>query len=91
MKTTFTLPDPDTDKEQYEIGDTVFFANGREKLTEGKVVHKFKLEEYYCLLYVIQVETPIDPYFEVRDWQTLSSAADRDLNMWERIKAYRNG
>lgn len=65
-----------------ELGQYVWFANGTKSLVCGKVVHIFRLE-YGPEHYVIEVETDIDPYYEVRDWFTISFTAKGPLNWLE--------
>lgn len=67
---------------EWQIGDTVYFSQGGEELTEGKVVHIF--ERYNTKQYVIEVETHIDPYLVVRDWLTTSDTKDGDLFIWRK-------
>lgn len=68
------------------IGDTVYFANGCENLTEGKVVHIFRYfgkEEY-----VIEYNAVIDAALEVRDWNTISLKPEDRLHLWERVAEF---
>lgn len=64
------------------IGDTVYFANGCEKLTEGKIVHIF--EHFGKEQYVIEYNAVIDAALEVRDWNTTSLKPEGPLHLWER-------
>lgn len=65
-------------KTEYNIKDTVWIHMGERKLTKGRVVEIIDLEhlnEKYdpdYELYVIEVETGIDPVYEVRDFGQIS-------------------
>jgi len=61
------------DEPHYRIGDTVYFHLGMftDDLMDGKVCHIFKdVEE---ILYVIRLETEIEPLYEVRTYSQLSN------------------
>jgi hypothetical protein len=71
--------------QKFEIGDKVWFADGREDLVGGTVVHKFVLPGGAQIEhYVIEVETHIDPYYEVRTCWEMSPDATGPINMWRR-------
>ena len=65
------------------IGDTVWIAGIAPYLTEGKVVHSFILPDNALTQYVIEVPTPIDPLYEVRNWYTISLTKEGPLNLWK--------
>ena len=66
---------------EFEIEDVAYFANGSGQLIKGVVIHKFK---HYCqTLYVLEVSTSIDPYYEVRHMSTLSDTPEGPL-FWMR-------
>lgn len=50
----------------FEVGDEAWIYAGNHcgNMTKGKVVHKF--QHYNRWLYVIEIETIIDPYYECR-------------------------
>ena len=64
------------------IGDKVWFANGKEDLSFGTVILSFL--HYKLVHYVIEVETGIDPVYSVRDEFTISDAPDQPLGFWRR-------
>lgn len=64
-----------TTKKTYTIGDTVWIYGidrTNIKLTPGKIIHSFTLEELSGEQYVIAVDTPIEPLLEIRTWETIS-------------------
>lgn len=66
---------------EFEVEDIAYFANGSGQLIKGIVIHKFK---HYCqTLYVLEVSTSIDPYYEVRSMSTLSDTPEGPL-FWMR-------
>lgn len=66
---------------EFEIEDIAYFANGGGHLVKGIVIHKFK---HRCqILYVLEVSTSIDPYYEVRSMSTLSDTPEGPL-FWMR-------
>jgi hypothetical protein len=71
---------------EYELGDSAWFcgvySNGDK--TKGKVVHKFKLDDYNEELYVLQINTHIEPLFYVREWGCLSDTEDGFLNFFSK-------
>ena len=66
----------------YKIKDTVWIHIGERKLTSGKVVHVFNLEEGGRDFYVIEIETGIDNIYEVRDYEQISPDAKGPINLF---------
>lgn len=61
----------------YQIGDTVWYAsNGR--LLDGQVINVFKHQSEW--IYVLEVDTMIDPVYEAHTWYTLSPDGKWPLN-----------
>lgn len=69
----------------FKIGDTAWFAEGKEELSSGEVVHAFTLHGE--TLYVLAIATSIDDIYEVRCGLTLSDAKDAPLGMWRGLGA----
>ena len=67
----------DMSEPQYSVGDTVYYANGREKLEEGIVVNHFRRNG--IIQYVIETMTYIEPIYVVRDYTILSPSKDQPL------------
>ena len=67
---------------EYEVGQVLWFAEGRPGLTKGTVVHKFQIDNMQ--MYVLSIPTEIDDLYVVRDWMTLSEDG-KALNMWKRV------
>lgn len=76
-------------KQEYNVGETawIYFGDHKGELTEGTVVHKFRLDGWLSTPwhYVIEIPTSIDPILEVRDPWTMSPAEDQPIGMWSRI------
>jgi hypothetical protein len=74
----------------YKVGQPVWFFHGNHQgvMTEGWVVHEFKLDGQQ--LYVIEYDTGIDPCYEVRDWHSMSPAADQPIGLWKTIRNISN-
>jgi hypothetical protein len=62
-------------KKTYEIADTVWIygvARQSNRLSKGKIIHKFTLESHTEVQYVVSVPTSIEPLLEIREWSTIS-------------------
>lgn len=68
----------------YKIKDTVWIHIGERKLTSGRVVHIFNLEEGGRDFYVIEIETGIDNIYEVRDYEQISPDAKGPINLFRK-------
>lgn len=66
----------------YVLGDTVYFAIGKEELVKGEVVHTFK--HFNQTQYVVEYHNTIDYSITVRCYHTLSSNKEGPLNIWKR-------
>lgn len=64
---------------RYQIGDTLWFANGCKSLTEGKVVHIFEWAN--TVQYVLEYYAIVDWSLECRDYLTLSETPEGPLNL----------
>lgn len=62
-----------------EVGDTVWFADGREYYLDGTVIQILTIPGWDYCHYLIEVDTGIDPIYEVRDGLTISDVKDRPL------------
>lgn len=76
-------------KKIYNTGDTVWISGiENPKLTEGKIVKQFTLEEVgyssEYIFYVIQIPTAIEPLLEIRTWETMSEDARGPLGFWRK-------
>ena len=77
-------------KNDYNLKDTVWIHMGERKLTKGRVVEIIDLEhldeghstDYE--LYIIQVQTGIDPVYEVRDFGQISPDAQGPIALFRR-------
>lgn len=77
-------------KTEYNIKDTVWVHMGERKLTQGRVVEIIDLDhlkeghssEYE--LYIIQVQTGIDPVYEVRDFGQISPDSQGPIALFRR-------
>lgn len=67
-------------KNEYDLGEIVYIYIGgvNNVLHPSKIIHKFKHNDN--LLYVLEVETYIEPIYEVRDWQTISETLEGPIN-----------
>lgn len=79
-------------KEEYKIKQKVWIHLGERKLVEGRVVEVIDLvhlKEGYKEeneLYVIEIETSIDPIYEVRTWDQISTTAKGPINLFKQVK-----
>lgn len=64
---------------QYKIGDTLWFANGGDKLTEGKVVHIFGWGA--TVQYVLEYNAVIDYHVVCRNSLCVSENPEGPLNL----------
>lgn len=77
-------------KKEYDIKDTVWIHLGERKLTKGRVVEIIDLEHLKeghdpdYELYVIEVQTGIDPVYEVRDFGQISPDANGPIAVFRR-------
>ncbi len=69
----------DVNNLQYKIGDTLWFANGGEKLTEGKVVHIFGWGA--TVQYVLEYNAVIDYHVVCRNGLCVSENPEGPLNL----------
>lgn len=71
---------------EFKIGDTawIYIGDHDGKLTDGRVVHIFQLDGWHAPHYVIEIETGIDPIFEVRDGLSMSDAKDKPIGLWRK-------
>lgn len=81
-----------TDREKYEIGDTVWIAGisrNNAKLTQGKVIKILDLtdEGFSDTQYIVGINTEIETLLEVRSWGMMSSTAKGPLNCYRSIQA----
>lgn len=67
---------------EYNIGDIVWIHTGGEDLTESEIVNIFT--RYGMQHYVCEVQTHIDPIYEVRDWFTISETPSGPINFWKK-------
>ena len=69
-----------TPKDRYEINDIVYVHMGGpdNRLQRGTIVHIF--EQYGHILYVIEIDTGIDPIYEVRNWSVISETSIGPVN-----------
>lgn len=73
------------------VGDDAWLYNGRTnkktlsaEFSKGKVVHIFRLDGMLFDMYVIQIDTHIDPIYEVRDGCSVSDAPDKPIGLWRK-------
>lgn len=64
-------------KQEYSVGELTWIHGIVEgKLTKGKVIKSFNLEEAgynpSMIFYVVEIETHVDPILEIRSWETMS-------------------
>lgn len=77
-------------KTEYDIKDTVWIHMGERKLTKGRVVEIIDLEHLKeghdpdYELYIIEVQTGIDPVYEVRDFAQISPDAQGPIALFRR-------
>lgn len=60
----------------------VAFASTENPLTEGEVVLKF--QHGHQTLYVLEVDTGIDPTYEVREGLSMSDDPKKPIGLWRR-------
>lgn len=78
------------DKTQYNLKEKVWIHIGEPSLVEGRIVDYFDLEhlkeghnkeiEYY----VIEIKTSIEPIYEVRTFDQISSTAEGPINLFKK-------
>lgn len=77
-------------KTEYNIKDIVWIHMGERKLTKGRVVEIIDLEHLNekhdpdYELYIIEVQTGIDPVYEVRDFGQISPDAQGPIALFRR-------
>lgn len=77
-------------KTEYDIKDVVWIHMGERKLTKGRIVEIIDLEHLNeghdpdYELYVIEVQTGIDPVYEVRDFGQISPDAQGPIALFRR-------
>ncbi len=66
-----------------EVGDKawIYVRGHKGNLTKGRVVHKFCLNRSSEEMYVIEIDTPMDPIYEVRDGLTISDTKKGPIGM----------
>jgi len=69
----------DVNSLQYKIGDTLWFANGGDKLTEGRVVHIFGWGA--TVQYILEYYAVIDYGIECRSGFCVSENPEGPLNL----------
>jgi hypothetical protein len=80
-----------TNKIEYNIKDTVWIHLGEQSLVKGRVVEIIDLEhlnEGYGRdqeLYVIEISTPIEPVYEVRNYEQISPDAEGPLMLFRNL------
>jgi hypothetical protein len=81
---------PDIIKKEYNIKDTVWIHMGEKKLTKGRIVEIIDFEHLNeghspdNEFYVIQVQTGIDPVYEVRDFGQISPDSQGPIALFRR-------
>jgi len=79
-------------KEYYDIKDRVWIHLGEQSLVEGRVVEIIDLEhlgEGHSRdheLYIIEISTPIEPVYEVRNFDQISPDADGPLMIYRNLQ-----
>jgi len=79
-------------KKEYDIKDRVWIHLGEQTLIEGRVVEIIDLEhldEGYSRdreLYVIEISTPIEPVYEVRNYEQISPDADGPIMIYRNLQ-----
>lgn len=75
-------------RKEYQIKEQVWIHNGETSLVEGRVVEVFDLEHLNeglsgeDELYVIEIQTGIEPIYEVRSWQQISPDSKGPINLF---------
>lgn len=75
-------------KKDYKLNSTAWIYNGGtpNDLTKGKVVHIFTLDRgVKQTFYVIEIDTHIDPIYEVRTTSEMSPSKNKPIGMWYEI------
>jgi len=77
-----------SDKKKYSIKDVVWIHIGEAKLVEGRVVEIFDLKhlnenQEHNDLYIVEIPTAIEPIYEVRSWEQISSTALGPINLYK--------
>lgn len=72
----FQLPKDDG---RFKLGDTVWIHNGGDEMSDAKIIHIFDHPEHGHKLYVLQIETPMDPYWDCREFGTMSDAPNKPI------------
>ena len=70
-------------EKDYKVGDKVWFAAGAGDFIKGEIVNIF---ERYGIQFVIEVNTPIEPVYYVRNWDTISETKKGPLNFFQEFK-----
>lgn len=82
-------------KEEYDIEDTVWIHTNDRNLTKGRVVEIFDLshldKKNTTEFYVIEVDTPIEPVYEVRTFEQISSNEKGPINLFRDLSVYQSG
>ena len=79
-------------KKEYNIKQKVWIHLGERSLVEGRVVEIIDLvhlKEGHTEdneLYIIEIETSIDPIYEVRSWEQISPEAKGPINLFRKIQ-----
>jgi len=79
-------------KKEYDIKDRVWIHLGEQTLIEGRVVEIIDLEhldEGYSRdreLYVIEISIPIEPVYEVRNYEQISPDADGPIMIYRNLQ-----
>jgi hypothetical protein len=79
-------------KQYYDIKDQVWIHLGEQSLVEGRVVEIVDLEHLNeghsreQELYVIEIPTPIEPVYEVRNYDQISPDADGPLMIYRNLQ-----
>ena len=86
------------ENKEYNIGDMVWIhssnflnrTSGKRKpgnpLMQGEIVHVFILPNTTERKYVIEIQTHIEPIYEVREWDTISDDG-KSINLWKKMLA----
>lgn len=69
-----------------EVGDVawIYMSGHKGDLTKGFIVHKFCLNRNSGEKYVIEIDTPVDPVYEVRDGFTVSDTKKGPIGMYRK-------
>jgi hypothetical protein len=72
-------------KVKYEPGDRCWYANGSDRLVEGKVLYQLDIPDDAGTHYLIVTETHVDPIYVVRNTFTMSCHGPKGpLGIWDR-------